>query len=301
MGWRWYWKSWERCEDLVHKSWRLTQSILLIGTILPLVLVFWKLHTGSPAETRTAPVVSSITRPVESAAVVSITDSGVQLRPLLPFSVIPGGARDVAELRMAIAHDPVVAMHYLEFDISKARVVQLDRDRSMYVSYRMGENVYWTHKKLVLFRGETLLTDGQHLARTRCGNRLSETPEVPTLMKEPDRAALETPAPELAGIMAPPAELPLSPISPLPVPAPEITPVSGPGIFIPPIIPIFWGSGTPGSPGTPGLPLRPPRPGPPGVPLAPPPPVVGIPEPSSLLLLCAGLSAVGLATKKRRR
>lgn len=298
MGWRWYWKSWEKCEELVHSSWRLTQSILLIGTILPLVLVFWKLHAGSPVETRTAPVVSSITRPTESA-VVSITDSGVQLRPLLPYSVIPGGARDVAELRLAIAHDPVVAMHYLEFDISRARVVRLDHDRAMYVSYRMGEHVYWTHKKLVLFKGEALLTDGQHLARTRCGNRLSETAEVPTLIKEPERAALETPAPELTGIMGPPAELPLSPISPVSIPAPEATP--GGGIFIPPIVPIFWGSGTPGSPGTPGLPLRPRRPGPPEMPLAPPPPVVGIPEPSSLLLLCAGLSAIGLATKKRRR
>jgi len=189
---------------------------------------------------------------------------------MLPYSVIPGGAADAAELRNAIVQDPVVAIHYAVFDISRTHVVRLDSNRALYVSYRLGDRVFWTKKKLILPRGETVLTDGQHLARTRCGNRLSETAEVPTSPKEPERAALETPeAPELAGL-TPPPELPLTPIGPVP-PPPETGPI------LPPPVPIFWGVGPP--PGTPAPPVVPP-----GV----PPPATGVPEPGTALLVLAG-------------
>ncbi|HKN60835.1 MAG TPA: PEP-CTERM sorting domain-containing protein [Candidatus Acidoferrales bacterium] len=267
MWWYRYWKSWNKLEGLVHSSWRLTQCILLIGTVLPLVLVVWKLHAVPPLETRTPPVVSSVP---SANFEVPLTDAGRSLRPMLPYSVIPGGAADAAELRNAIVQDPVVAIHYAVFDISRTHVVRLDSNRALYVSYRLGDRVFWTKKKLILPRGETVLTDGQHLARTRCGNRLSETAEVPTSPKEPERAALETPeAPELTGL-TPPPELPLTPIGPVP-PPPETGPI------LPPPVPIFWGVGPP--PGTPAPPIVPP-----GV----PPPATGVPEPGTALLVLAG-------------
>jgi len=305
MGWRWYWKSWDRCEDLIQSSWRLTQSILLIGTILPLALVVWKLHARPPQESRTSGVVS-LPRSGD-ASVGPLADGGVTVRPLLPYSVIPGGAADGTELRTAIAHDPVVAGHYLPFDLAKIHVIRLDRDRTMYVSYRMGDYVYWTKRKLLLPRGETLLTDGQHLARTRCGNRLSETAEVPTSLREPERAALETLQPPELFAFAPPPELPASPIGPLSGP-PSEAPSNGGHIFFPPVIPIFWGSGTPPplTPTPPGTPTPgPPHPHTPHLP-APPggtpggPPVTSIPEPGTVLLLSAGLTAIGLARLMRR-
>lgn len=236
------------------------------------------------------PEVSSFAPLPTDGALVSVTDAGIVLRPMLPYSVIPGGAQDASELRDAIAHDPVVAMHYAVFDLPKTHVVRLDHTEAMYVSYRLGNRVYWTSRKLMIHKGETLLSDGQHLARTRCGNQLSPTSESPTTMKEPERAALETPLPpELEAIAAPPAELPLSPIGPLavPPPAPGNTPGSG-GIVVPPIIPVFWGAGPPGKHGTTVVPPPPP----------PPPPPPAIPEPSTLLLLGAGLSAVGFARRK---
>lgn len=298
MQWRWYWKSWEKCEDLVRFSWRLTQALLLIGTVLPLVLVVWKLHAHSPLENRTPPVLSSPVQPSNNR-LVSLRDSGIEVRPLLPYSVIPGGARDTAELRSAIAHDPVVAMHYVLFDVSKTRIIRLDRDRAMYVSYRMGDHVYWTRKKLMLLKGEALLTDGEHLARTRCGNRLSDVAELPTSLREPERALLETPPRAMpALVMATPPELQPSPIGSLTPPPPE----SGGHLFIPPIVPIFWGSGTPETPLVPLPPPRKPR-KPPGGPVLPPPappPIVGIPEPSTLALLGVGIGALGLAVQRRR-
>lgn len=287
MWWFRYWKSWDKLEGLVHSSWRLTQCILLIGTVLPLVLVVWKLHAVPPLETRTPPVVSSVPSPNFE---VPLTDAGTPVRPMLPYSVIPGGAEDAAELRNAIVQDPVVAIHYAVFDVSRTHVIRLDRNRALYVSYRLGDRVFWTKKKLILPRGETVLTDGQHLARTRCGNRLSETAEVPTSPKEPERAVLETPRPpELTGLtpppeltgLIPPPELPLTPIGP-PPPPPETGPI------LPPPVPIFWGVGPP--PGT----------GPAGPPVVPPPPIIGIPEPGTALLVSAGFLVLFTLRRKIR-
>jgi PEP-CTERM motif len=99
--------------------------------------------------------------------------------PYFPYSVIPGGAYTREELAKALAGDPVAARHYAGFDLSKARVVRLDSDRYCYVSYRVGDKIYWTNHTLPLPKGEKVLTDGVHYAGTRCGNRLSDRPLVP--------------------------------------------------------------------------------------------------------------------------
>src|SRR5215472_3702952 len=81
-------------------------------------------------------------------------------RPLYPYSVIPGGIESVSELRRAVANDPVVAAHYAGFDFAHAHVVRLTDARSGFVSYRKGDTVLWTSKRLGLLAGETLITDG---------------------------------------------------------------------------------------------------------------------------------------------
>ena len=122
---------------------------------------------------------------------IAVADSDVlpAWRHLYPYSVIPGGVQSGAELRTAAQNDPVVARHYADFDLAKARVISLDRDQMVYVSYRMGEEVFWTNRALKLPKGETVITDGVHEARTRCGNRISETPQAPL---SPQQPALET-------------------------------------------------------------------------------------------------------------
>ena len=71
-------------------------------------------------------------------------------RVVYPYSVIPGGVRSTEELQNAIANDPVVSVHYAAFHLSSARIIQLDRDRFMHVSYRLGNKVYWTKRELRL-------------------------------------------------------------------------------------------------------------------------------------------------------
>jgi PEP-CTERM motif len=115
------------------------------------------------------------------------------VRPVYPYSIVPGGVHDPKELERAFEHDPVVAAHYRGFDFRRARVLQLTEDRTVYVSYRIAGRVYWTTKKVHLRRGEKVITDGKMTLRTRCGNQVSETARQEVSPHEPAIAKLEQP------------------------------------------------------------------------------------------------------------
>jgi len=100
---------------------------------------------------------------------------------------------DARELKDAVERDPVVAAHYADFNIAQTHVERLNADRAMYVSYRLGDRVFWTTKTLLLHKGETLISDGTHEARTRCGNRLSESPALPISPEQPPANVLAAP------------------------------------------------------------------------------------------------------------
>lgn len=115
------------------------------------------------------------------------------VRPVYPYSLVPGGVHDPKELEQTFEHDPVLASHYRGFDFRRARVVELAADRTVYVSYRIAGHVYWTTKKVMLHRGEKVITDGKMTLRTRCGNQVSETARKETSPNEPSIAKMEEP------------------------------------------------------------------------------------------------------------
>src|SRR3984957_14211462 len=168
----------------------------------------------------------------------------LQGRPLYPYSVIPGGAANPQELKTAVLHDPVVAAHYAVFNLEKAHVVRQDADRPMYVSYRLGDRVFWTTKALVIHKGEKLISDGAHEARTRCGNRLSASPVAPVSPEQPPADVLAAPeAPILfAGNYASPPGFPLiPPVAGVPgSPSSSGSPPAA-GLFSPPALPCAGG------------------------------------------------------------
>jgi len=114
-------------------------------------------------------------------------------RTVYRYSVVPGGVRDARELKWAAEHDPVVAAHYAGFDYDHARVVRLVLARTAYVSYRIGNKVYWTRHRVTLKKGETVLTDGKITARTRCANRVEEPPQVMMSSSEPPPMQFDEP------------------------------------------------------------------------------------------------------------
>lgn len=117
----------------------------------------------------------------------------MQRRPVYPYSVVAGGVRDAHELKWAVEHDPVVAAHYAGFDYAHARLVQLLQSRFVYLSYRIGNRVYWTRHRVALKKGETVLTDGKMTARIRCANRVEEKPQQESSKEEPPVAKFEEP------------------------------------------------------------------------------------------------------------
>jgi hypothetical protein len=221
------------------------------------------------------------------------------LRPSYPYSVIAGGAYSAAELHYANQTDAVVRAHYATFNMKLAHTVQLTSDRFQYASYRMKDQIFWTRKKLRIRKGEYLLTDGVAFARTRCGNRLSETPQDPVSPQEPAAALLSMPP--IRPEMLPALELAQAPPSgEVAEVAPRLAPVlpnSFEGIpaeqtpLPPPLLPA-----------TPDFPIVPPveRHQPPTFASTPPvtkiPPILPVPEPRTVglfaLTFCISLWAM---------
>ena len=180
----------------------------------------------------------------------------------------------------------MVGKHYSDFKIGKSHTIQLDRPVAMYVSYRRNNQVYWTRNKMVIPAGESLISDGENLARVRCGNRLSPVAAKPVAAIDPDRESLETPefVPPLLASLLPgesaemsPGSVDGSPSAPGPLSAP--TSKSG-SPYTPNQPPLLGPGGPPHS-----IPIPPPP---------PPPPPVKTPEPGSLGLLFAGAAFTAL-------
>ena len=219
-------------------------------------------------------------------------------RPVYPYSVLPGGAYNVAELKRKLTSDATAARHYQPFQLARVRSVGANFASAVYVSYRKGDQIYWTRNPVRITAGEALLTDGVLFARARCGNRISMTPEVPVARVDPPPDIIDVPQ----YYEFPPIALPETPGLTETTNPPDTVASSPPGsppgglLIVPPILPPVVtkhtpGGGTPSSPGPPGPvnggPGNPGSPGPPPGPVnggpgspgspVPPPPVNGGP------------------------
>lgn len=141
---------------------------------------FWA--QGDPSQKLALLAATSASAPVVSSP-----------RIVYQYSVIPGGVHSPGELRELTQHDPAIGRHYEGFDFNRARIIELDEPRLVYLSYRIGNNIYWTSKRVALRKGEKLITDGKITARTRCANRVSETAQKGVSPEEPPAEKFEEP------------------------------------------------------------------------------------------------------------
>jgi PEP-CTERM motif len=203
-------------------------------------------------------------------------------RPAYLYSVIPGGVASAEELRQAMAQDPVVAQQFAGFDFLRAHLVQVSGNQSMHVAYRMGQTVYWTRKKVALHPGETLISDGKIVARTRCGNRIAMAPLGPPALVEPADADLNQPLFSSAMVTPEPEPQPetYAAAIPMPVGANALQPTKRKRAIPFFILPFFGLGGGGGSSH---------------------PPLAVTPEPGTLLLFSSGLAGVFWMARKSRR
>jgi len=71
-----------------------------------------------------------------------------------PYSVVPGGVKDAADLRYKALRDWVVRRHYAHFDFSHARLERVTEAREVYLSYRVRDAIFWTRRRIRLHLGE---------------------------------------------------------------------------------------------------------------------------------------------------
>jgi len=139
-------------------------------------------------------IAAATSQATQQAAPRALAEAQVTPSPrrVYPYSVVPGGVASQAELVRIVRSDKVVATHYASFDVSRAHEVTVARPRAVHVSYRKGDQVYWTAKKVMLREGETLLSDGKNEMRTRCANRISDVAQFPVEAHAPGAEVLDT-------------------------------------------------------------------------------------------------------------
>ena len=236
---------------------------------------------------------SASARRSESAA-LPVLKSG---RPVYPYSLVPGGIANETEFVLRRASDPVLNAHYREFG-AHVKLRSLPRDRWLYASYRIGDQIYWTRHAVLVHGGETVLTDGQHLIRTRCGNSLSSTPRKPTRFIEPSTVSSDY---SVTPVLPPdlPPQVPVSKNSDpglpgielsLPEPPPDPPELRDPSpLLLRSPAPIFIGGPLIGPDVSPRVPVRTPQ-----LPLL-------APEPATWALIAIGLGLIVIHVKRQAR
>lgn len=224
------------------------------------------------------------------AARASVVSTSRPDRTIYPFSLVPGGVRDGSEVASVRLVDAVVKNHYSDIGTELTRET-MPRDRWLYTSYRVGASVYWTNHTVRVRAGETVLSDGVHMIRGRCGNRLSAVPNKPTRLIDPPSILEDAPA-TLASDATPGAEDPVE--IPVDLPGPPAIPgVSHPLPTVPigpkPQAAIITGRTVIGPSATTLLEPR--------TSVA----TVEAPEPGTWAMMLGGLGMIGFAVRRSRK
>ena len=153
-----------------HRRRALVVGLGVVGLAVALVAVALTLPPRSTApipEGNDAPV-SFGAAPLDDASLTAglVGDSSGE-HPIYRYSVVSGGVHSVDDVERAVDSDPTVRAHYSAVSVANLKVVRAPARREAYMSYRMGDRVYWTSKKIALAQGEAVLTDGRTTIRAR--------------------------------------------------------------------------------------------------------------------------------------
>ena len=102
-------------------------------------------HSSQSRPSAQKPLVQSTRNVVYKRSAVLVEET----RKVYPYSIVPGGAPNLAEAKLAMSK-PDVRANYANVDMAKLHEVKLATNLSGYVSYRYGDKIYWTKKKITL-------------------------------------------------------------------------------------------------------------------------------------------------------
>lgn len=196
-----------------------TKLLLGFSLLLTLLFVFYAVERRPEAPKD---------RPEAPKNLVAIVDEGMPTHNVYPYSVVPGGVWSAKTSGIPNAHKEI-----------------LDHDMWAYVSYVRNGKTYWTKKKVLIHKGETIWTNGARAIRAQCGNAISMTPNVP--LEEGDISTeLEYPIPVI--LDDGPSDF-HSVLSYPPVLPPNVPPTVKPPVQpLPPISCCIYGPNPPGYP-----------------------------------------------------
>lgn len=220
-----------------RKRQRVTRFVIGAGTTVAFALTLVVMHfvyreQPEPSRTVTASHVASPSAP-DSPGVIS--DSG---RVNYKYSIVAGGVRSAQEVAQAMENDPVVMSHYGNLRPSRLREEEIKELTLAHASYRIGDKVFWTKKKLALRPGEKVLTDGTTTIRERCGNLLTLTvePLAPSLIDEPVPAEFEEVTPFVpvadSTALGDPPDYPVRPVATSSIEDDQMVPVPEPSTWV---------------------------------------------------------------------
>jgi hypothetical protein len=157
-------------------------------------------------------------RPLTLPGIGASAPVAMAWRPQAPrlayrYSIVPGGVWSADDVVQAIEDDPVVAAHYHRLDLSRLRSEVLAEPRTAYVSYRTGQDIGWTSRRVQVGAGEAVLTDGTTTIRARCGNVLSDEAVADAADERFDPAVLDQIDPDPSFAIGRPAGTRAAPVS----------------------------------------------------------------------------------------
>ena len=166
-----------RRNRLIRRSLTAATVVIIVASVSTFALQYFSPSLFSRRQSAPPPLERSDLTLGRTSAINQILSDAQPSRPVYPYSVVAGGIEDVKELKWVAEHDPIVGAHYAGFNYAHAQVVRLTLARTVYLSYRIGNHIYWTHRRVTLHKGEKVITDGRMTARTRCANRVEESPQ----------------------------------------------------------------------------------------------------------------------------
>jgi hypothetical protein len=173
---------------------RAVAATLALGAVLFTVFVVLMLADGPTSffsENAALEPVDDLSWSVETAAPEIFTNGEIPIARAVPgqaiceYSIVAGGVQSAADVDRAVKADPVVSQHYARIAIDKLTPTRVAASRQAYVSYRIGDQVFWSSNTVTLPEGEAVLTDGATMIHARCGSLISDGAATPTRQAEP--------------------------------------------------------------------------------------------------------------------